>query len=377
MYSHVRNSPIFGTGSAVSHDDAHAVLMRLLDRAPKLSGIENPSPIVLQALVRFVDLCIKTDEIGFKFFERKGVRRFVAGNIAKIYFPKINSFLISKEEDAFYCSRVQLFYAAAESVGWAPYSFNFATEVDGQGRLGAEVFNELMLEIRSKGRDGVFSKSERRNRKRMSLQFIRTVEMVNSLFDNVRSRILVVRLDLKFKQSLNGFLTSGEARKAIKRFIRNARGKTTLFRYLLAYIWRHELSERDGHHFHVFLFFDGNFYRDGSHLSELIGKYWVDSCTDGQGTYFSCNRPSYLKALPYNAVGVIDYDDFRIRCNLVRAISYLFKFEQEVILKPSKRSHRFGRSPLQLKRVNKSGRPRISNASQWDYLSYMEIALQS
>lgn len=372
MHPHVQNSPIFGTGSAVSYDDAKSILTRLLDRTPKRIGVEDPSPVVLQALKQFVDVCIDNDEFGFERNEHNSVRSSALRRVAQNFFEKINAFLLARDPDTYVCPRLLLFYAAAEKLGWTPFLFDSLDQIDVQGRLGVDVFNELIRAIRSTGRGKEFIKIERRDEKRLRLQFIRTVEMVNSLFDNVRSRILVVRLDLKFKKSLNGFLKSQDARKAIKRLIRNTKGKTTLFRYLLGYIWRHELSEADGNHFHVFLFFDGNHYRDGSHLSELIGKYWVASSTDGKGSYFSCNRPAYLKSLNYPAVGVIDYSDFRMRCNLARAIAYLFKNEQEVLAKPSKRAHRFGRSPLQMKRLHKSGRPRISSALQWDYLAYLD-----
>lgn len=194
------------------------------------------------------------------------------------------------------------------------------------------------------------------------------------MVDRLRSRyskLLVLRLDVGYKRLR--FPLSGEwepsdaldensakgAKKALKKFFNNAR-TNMLFKYMVGYIWKLEIGEATGHHFHLVLFFDGNKVKQDDYLCQQIGEYWAQEITKGEGRFHNCNRDKneYRQC----AIGMLHHDDDTAYDRLLNiAIAYLTKKEEFLRPVVPKGYRVFDHSCVKPKPTN-AGRPRAKKA---------------
>mgnify|MGYP001627421455 CR=1 FL=1 len=146
-----------------------------------------------------------------------------------------------------------------------------------------------------------------------------------------------------------------------RRLFANMKGKTTLFRHAVAYVWRIEFTPEAGYHLHLALFFDGSKVEKHEWLAEQVGGYWRDDITRGTGSFYNCNR-AWDKDAPGYGLGVIHHYDTHKRVALVNALDYLCKRTQQVVVLPYEGCNLFGSGFLHRERHTGRGRPRTRTA---------------
>ena len=108
-----------------------------------------------------------------------------------------------------------------------------------------------------------------------------------------------------------------------QRMFANMKGKPSLFKHLVGYVWRIECTPQAGYHLHVALFFHGSWVDDSSNLAQRIGEYWRDSITPGRGRFQNVNR-AWNKDSPHYGLGTINHFDVTKRANLSeKVLKYL------------------------------------------------------
>jgi hypothetical protein len=217
-------------------------------------------------------------------------------------------------------------------------------------RLG-DLFNELIDKIRTVGRSTAFKEKLRKRKEDSARNFSSACSYIDLLF-KAWSRMLVLRLELGYREELAQGITVEQARQDFQRLLNNRR-HNKLFNTGIGYIWKLEEGIFRGPHFHVFIFLKGSASRHHMYLAEKIGEYWKNNITNGRGTFFNCNRKKYT----YPVLGMIHNCETDLIDNLKhKAISYLTKQEQFPLIKSGRT---FGKGePPKLPDV-KLGRPRV------------------
>ncbi len=153
------------------------------------------------------------------------------------------------------------------------------------------------------------------------------------------------------------------------KFFGSMKGKPSLFRHLVGYVWRIEYASKAGYHLHVVLAFDGAHVQKHEWLSDEIGRYWNKEITSGRGRFHSCNR-AWKKDAPRYGIGVINWNDDELRANLrERVLPYLAKRRQRVLAVPYKGAKLMGSGIVHRDKEDARGRPRKARAAAQPPLS--------
>ena len=145
-----------------------------------------------------------------------------------------------------------------------------------------------------------------------------------------RARLLVIRLDLSYKEMWASEITIGQAKRDLQRFLANLRSKrqTDLQQ---GYIWRLEDGEKTGYHFHVAFFLNNRLAHQAVYHAMALGEYWEHTITKGRGRYWNCNAsPNPLQRA---GIGVVSWNDDDKRSELQKALDYLTKAAQTVLIR--------------------------------------------
>jgi len=169
------------------------------------------------------------------------------------------------------------------------------------------------------------------------------------------SKLNIVRVDLAYKKPYSDDISLEAVNKDIGHMLNNRRTKPSIFEHNVGYILKKEYTEDKGAHIHALFMFDGQKVQKDAYKADQVGKYWQETITKGQGSYFNCNREKYEKT----GIGMLDHKDSEKRKILdEEVISYLCKNEQDIApIKSNKRERAFVRGALPKKKSNK-GRPR-------------------
>lgn len=197
---------------------------------------------------------------------------------------------------------------------------------------------------------------------------------VSDLFDRY-SRLLVVRLDLGYRQglSLNPLMAQYQVavstrpeygissqndqsmlryphvtvdqirqhREELLDFIRN-----TYRQNFCGYAWKLEYGARKGYHIHLVLFFNGaNLCKDVA-IGAHIGNYWNRFITAGQGNYYNCNAKQ--NSYQHPCVGSQSWNCPDMRRGMDYLCAYLMKPDlyARLELGPGQRTFGKGGTPL-------------------------------
>ena len=313
----------------------------------------------LIAIERFVEDCITFDRAGYRITRMKsGEVEFKGTPFGRSHFEQLNDYLSRFSKEVFYSHPVDLFFSVCKALNLIGHNFLAPGTRNAQGISDAELFNDLIAKIRDTGRSPSFRKRVAKDSYRAFRRFHNLVSYVDALFEHVRSRLIVIRLDLKYLVKFKSDTKVGQAQDDLKHFFSNMRNKPSLFDDLVGYIWKLEYSDRGSEHFHVILFFTNDRLLNDSHRGEQIGKYWKKTITGGRGDYFNCNRPGEKAKQKKLCIGRIEYYDETMRRNLLYPLAYFCLDEQNVREKPKQRSRMFGRGEMPQIKENPSGRPR-------------------
>lgn len=333
--------------------------------------VKDDSEDTLLSIERFVTVCIASEQAGYRIATKKpsGVV-FTPLLLGNTYFHRLNEFISRRDPNCFYCSPVELFFTACKELNLFSHRFVMPTAINAYGVTDAELFNRLIQKIREGGRMPQYRNKLAKEYSRMFGKFFKLVNYTDALFEHVRSRLILIRLDLKYHSDFAAKMKVGQAQEDLKHFFRNMSSKPSLFSDLVGYIWCLERGANGGFdHFHVVLFFSNDRLGIESHRAELIGKYWESVVTRGYGSYFSAHRSDYWKPWKPSSLGRIEYYDHQKRYGLLDLLAYLCKDEQKIREKPKKRSRSYGKGEMPTVRENSSGRPRSVEVSPKAYLT--------
>lgn len=150
-------------------------------------------------------------------------------------------------------------------------------------------------------------------------------EFINQLYSRY-SRLLFIRLDLSYLEALNNTTTIDQALADIRHLYENLDENSELSKGYLGFIRKLEWTPQKGMHHHCLFIYDYDVKRGDIYIAQLLGTYWINTITQGRGTYHNCNMNSYENY----AVGRVDRNDVEKRAKLFEhVIQYLAKVEQE------------------------------------------------
>lgn len=327
----------------------------------KSSG-DVPCDQIYVHIERFVEEILSSTLPGFSIKPtRRGSKMIHHLHLGERYFPRVADFVSCITEERSYSPYVALFREVALDLGPNCYSLIRPSLTLSDGTLEAETFNMLVGEIRQRAIAQKTSIKHAQAKKRCFESFVGLAKYVDALFDDVRSRIIVMRLDLSYDARWARQITVEEAQKDLKHLLNNTRHKESLFDDLIGYIWKLEQGKFGGTHFHVLLFFTNDHLQNVSYRAQQIGEYWKSVITKGNGRYYNChtaentNRYDEIGLL---AIGRVEHSDTQKRNNLLRILAYFCKDTQPIEDKPKRTSRTFGRGTMPKKRETKMGRPR-------------------
>ncbi|TCK97137.1 inovirus-type Gp2 protein [Paraburkholderia sp. BL9I2N2] len=163
--------------------------------------------------------------------------------------------------------------------------------------------------------------------------------------------------DISVPKAIEGRISLEEVQKDRKRFFSNMKGKPSLFKHLVGYVWRIECGREAGYHLHVMLFFDGTYVQSHQYYAQAIGCYWRDVITEGRGYFENCNRKKSRYGDDW-ALGQIDHGDQVKRGKLRKAMQYFCKTSQVVQVVPYPKCRLFQCVNARRPRKAAGGRPR-------------------
>jgi hypothetical protein len=262
----------------------------------------------------------------------------------------------------------------------------------GHDHVGVDLFNDFVATMRKKARAINLKKRvddwESKPKKNMK----RLVEFEAALFRRT-ARVMAVRLDFNYHKAaftpseadrviaeaalqkerdqadyldgqdistprvVEGRIALEEVQKDRKRLFTNMKGKPSLFKYLVGYVWRIECGRAAGYHLHVLFFFDGSNVEKHEHIAQEIGYYWQNMITNGRSYFENCNRKKEKYGDAW-ALGEIDHWDAAKRGKLNHALQYFCKTNQIVQVVPYAGCRLFGCGFVHRQRKVQGGRPR-------------------
>jgi hypothetical protein len=331
----------------------------------------TPSEEALISIEQFVADCLASQKPGFRITTRHGQVQFNETVLSRGYFHRLNSFNSRYNKTGDYSPPVKLFFSVCQELQLIGHEFILPRALNAQCVSDAELFNALISRIREKGSTLPYRKQVAQEGYRAFRRFEGLVDYVDALFEHVRSRLIVIRLDLKYREEHVGGMKVGQAQEDFKHFLDNMRSKPSLFADLAGYIWKLEQGEYGSEHFHVILFFTNDSLLNDSYRAEQIGKYWELVITKGRGCYFNCNREVEKAKQKRLCLGRVDYYDNDKRYNLLFLLAYFCKDEQRLQVKPKKRSRPYGRGvmPIPVIEESRKGAPRKYDVPSRAYLS--------
>lgn len=220
-------------------------------------------------------------------------------------------------------------------------------------------FNKFIELLRTKAKTAQFKQKLDRSKEKINRRYKSAAQYLDSIFKNVTSRLLVIRLDLSYDNEFAHEVTVESAKCDIDHLLNNRRSND-LFHGWVGYIRKLEWAPQKRFHFHLIIIFDGNIRFQDNHIAKEIGEYWKNEITKGNGNYWNCNdskKNSYKRL----GIGMVEHDDIAKRKILLDdVIGYLTKTEQylRATILNSDVIKLFVRGEMPSKRTTQAGRPR-------------------
>lgn len=233
----------------------------------------------------------------------------------------------------------------------------------------ADLFNKLVEAIRGRLDSKEFKRKLKNYRRSVIENNKELRRYVDGLFDK-HSRMLVIRLDLAYKQEFRraNQLTARDV-AAHRRLLFKHLAKSK-FGEMLGYAWKFEVGKRKGFHNHVLIFFNGSKSCRDVVIAKMIGDYWKEVITGGDGVYRNCNADK--KRYEYCGIGMVRHDDEQARIGLTRIVDYMTKLDEYFKLSvPGVRS--FGKGKHAETSEVKKGRPRSQRVKMMTWLSLRPV----
>lgn len=161
---------------------------------------------------------------------------------------------------------------------------------------------------------------------------------IEELFDCYR-RLLVIRLDLGYKENISQNHCSYEAFRADMDYFINLIPSNPVFKDLIGYIWKLEYGTDKGYHAHLLLCYDGSKRRSDYYIAKQIGELWQHGITLGRGLYYNCNTKEQKENYQHCYLGMVHRSETD-KINWIKeyGVSYLVKNDEYLrLMKPDNR----------------------------------------
>ncbi len=235
--------------------------------------------------------------------------------------------------------------------------------------------NALVTAIRNIDADVTIASEMKRFQRGANDNYRSATEYVNAMFHK-HSRLLVVRIDLAYRKNylpvgyqykggaLNPFQVSVDEFLQHRQILLESLQRHTVFEYLKGYVIKLEHGRDKGFHMHCLFLFDGSKVREGISRGSMIGEFWVNHITHGNGLFYNCNlSQNYF----YNGVGMVHSADAEKRIGVDYAVKYMTK--ADAIMRLSLGNARIiSRGVMPNTPDVKRGRPRCGDSCDIDFL---------
>ncbi len=250
------------------------------------------------------------------------------------YFDSIYQMvnLFVGQQDYTYAESLQVFWQACQEIGleYIPFGFTCLNEGENQYLSYHDAMNKLVSHIRQLLDVGPYKRRKddriyESNQKRESI-----TAYCNEVLDQY-SRTVVVRVNLYYHKFARARLRVEHVFEDLERLAKE-RGRNPIFNFEIGYICGVEQGKDMGFHIHAAFFFNGAKVRSDYAKAREIGALWTE-ITEGRGFWHSSNdeKLSYGSDL---GVGTIRRDDALLRAGCIKAMHYLVKDTQPLLIRP-------------------------------------------
>lgn len=199
------------------------------------------------------------------------------------------------------------------------------------------------------------------------------IKLINRLFE-YHSRILVVRIDLRYKKEVADQVPLEFAQMHRDQLLSDRRNHPEVFDSLIGYAWGFERGEKEGgYHYHLLAFYNGAERREDIGIGMAIRDLW-ESITNGYGQcYISNFDKAKLAEQGCLGIGMIHRNDVLLRMNLIEKVApYITKkctaFDIQSGRTESGDFRVFGKSQMPKPfnpNIPRRGRPPATNGPAW------------
>lgn len=293
----------------------------------------------LALVEKFVEQIIKSKEIAFDV-RPLGTRHAVFEKRLANFYQPINRVLRNDyPEHLQYSPRVEVFLDACKYLRICLGEFRFGQylEIDPHIKWTyADIFNELILEIRHRCKQSKFRMRLKRHERNVLRRRTKAFMWLRALYDDGYSRYVWLMLNLGYCGHIRKHITPQIIQADLHHLFNNRRSNQ-LLSGIKGYICKIEEGDKSGLHAHLLIAYEAS-RRDDINLTKLLGIYWSKVITQGRGRYWNSNR--YKKRNEQlghgDGTGIIDYHDIAKRAALLKNVAYLCKADQYLKSKTAK-----------------------------------------
>lgn len=146
-------------------------------------------------------------------------------------------------------------------------------------------------------------------------------KLINRLFE-YHSRILVVRVDLRYAKEVAHQVPIEVAQRHREQFFGDRREHPEVFRGMVGYAWGLESgSEGTGLHYHLLAIYNGAERRDDVGIGMAIRDLWGEITLGHGQSYISNFDKAEMAKLGCLGIGMIHRDDVATRINLIEKVA--------------------------------------------------------
>lgn len=293
------------------------------------------SPVNHSQLISNVDRLVRDVLFGTINFQQ------IKSQLNEFYY----SFMISLDSEFIYSKPLQAFIESTNIIIGNDYPYNVFWD------------NEKTVQFIK-----LLSDYEKAIKKDYSAWRYQSNQNSKSLEPNIRtlisnhSRLLFVRVDLKYIQEISHHISIRDFDFHMKKLRDAIHNGDTCFKHLLHYALSLEQGEDNGgFHCHLLLIFDGSKHYKDSYLADQVGQKW-QAITEGVGYCFILNTKEYKESFARYGklgIGMIHRNNLQEVENAVEAALYLTR--------PDKRDGSYQRLKVSLPNMKAFGQSRPKN----------------
>lgn len=203
------------------------------------------------------------------------------------------------------------------------------TNLDGTTRIGvfAELLDQFVERTYWLTQEKEFKYQQKKRKDRARNQFESAKQCVDLALEQ-RSRVLIIRLDLRFGKTQNPSID--QVKKDLRTFLRHV-GRTKNLN-ILGYIWKLEFGERRGFHYHFIFILDSRDHSQEIKLAQQIGQIW-EKVIGVEGAFHNCHFKAVNNQYDKLAIGRLHRDEQQKYQYLLGLLRYFAKKDQFILHK--------------------------------------------